>query len=133
MKSKKYYRIAFREAISEYREHHRECAVCLIDDRLTQSRRFPPGLQMAHIFGGPNRKDHPANVLMLCSRCHLIQHNGCGKFNSVRVDAIDTGVLLSAKERMGELDLNALSEITGYGKQWIFDLVSQVPESYKSN
>lgn len=84
---------------------------------------------MAHIFGGVHRKDHPANVLMLCSRCHTAQHNP-GRINGEEMAPITTGVLLRLKQELGEFDAETLAEITGYTQAWITELVESVPEQY---
>ena len=79
----------------EYRQAHDRCGLCGVrGDRWT-------ALDLHHILGGRfGRKDHPANMLILCRPCHERMNGRQG-----------VALSLGAKARMGELDLGALNAI----------------------
>lgn len=113
------------EVCDEYRRTHLECACCWIPAHTTRGRRFPEGLQLAHVCGGAGRHDRPANILMLCADCHTDQHGG-------HAADFGHGHLLLFKAELGELDIPALCEIAlrpaTYFQQFLDELT--IPERY---
>lgn len=89
-------------------------------------------MQLAHIYGGPNRKQHPCNVLALCERDHRHEHTKGVTERGVRLPEITKGVLLAAKLELGELDCETLEKITGYKAAHIRELVTAIPEHYRA-
>lgn len=113
----------------KYTATHDNCALCGIPDVETKHRRWPNGLQLAHILGGPNRSNTEANILLLCETCHRAHHNDSVYDNAgLSWHNVTTDVLLKAKQELGELDVGALAKIWGVTEGYVEDrIASEIP------
>lgn len=80
---------AERDALLEWVQYHRCCAVCWWPES-DQRRR----LEVHHLVGGAGRKHDVRNYLRLCNRCHGVLHSG--KVYSGQPD-LNNRILLSVK------------------------------------
>lgn len=118
------YRTA-KELRAAYYPGHEYCALCGIPT--TKGR-----LELAHIFGGASRRHVPANVVMLCARCHSHQHRAGHREMGERLPSITPALLIVCKRALGELDTEALAEVTGWTEVYIQQLADEtkMPEVY---
>lgn len=116
-----------KQVVEDYRWAHDRCACCGIPDHWTGVYRYPSGLQIAHICGGSSRFDIPANLLVLCARCHTDQHGG-------HCDDFDHRHLLVLKQELGELGqsgIDQLCEIAMRPRTYFEDHLSlEIPQRY---
>lgn len=100
------------ELKARYSETHNRCALCGIPESKTPYHRWPPGLQLAHIFGGHSRRNEEWDVLLLCETCHRAHHNSSVKTSDGQPwHNVTTNTLLAVKKELGELDVPRLAEL----------------------
>ena len=97
--------------------HPNRCAICWIPAWALKGNRWPTSFELAHII--PRSRGHAAgqvvgNVLILCSSCHQSQHFGLYGWPK-----ITEGMLMLAKDEIGELDQDELARIAGATPQWV--------------
>ena len=115
-----------------YAQDHDRCALCGIPERKAGVYRWPPGLQLAHILGGPMRVHQPWNVLMLCETCHRAHHdsNVFAK-DDTKWPNVQTWMLLVAKDQLGELNVKMLATLWGRTFEYVESLiVKDLPEFF---
>jgi len=91
-------------------DHQDRCAVCW----RPWSRAGWLGFAVHHLVRGSNgRSDEPANMLMLCARCHDMVHDGQYRDEITKelLPAITFGMVLRVKSRSKEWDAARLEQL----------------------
>ena len=107
----------FRQATSVSR-----CAVCWIPIWNLVGNRWPSALELAHIIPrsrGGKRGQCIHNVILLCSYCHGSQHRGHLVVDGERWPDVTEGMLMRAKEELGEMDEVKLGAIASTSPEWV--------------
>ena len=98
------------------------CVICWIPAWELEGNRWPSALDLAHIIPrsrGGKRGQCVDNVVMLCANCHGSQHRGRLRVGNGYWPDVSEGMLMRAKEEIGEMDEVKLAEIAATSPEWV--------------